>query len=890
MSSQPTAAQSPNHVITAALDALPEGVLLLGDDGRVLYANRLAEALIGRPSVVGECAWDGQAPTADSIRERLMRLQTEGGSATFEDHGFRDGQWLLYNAHATPQGVLLMVRPVDRPQPHGVNPIDSLPSFWHLFEHLPEGVCVVTAADRRCIGVNAAMARLLGMARREDLICPIDEWPRDHAITDVDGDPLPFEHWPVSRALAGDTISNEMMRIYRPALDDWITCSIAAAAVYDEHGQVAMAIITVRDVTEREETRAELQKAVDSLRKSERRFSAFMNHSPLLAWMADGDGRLTYFNDNFARNFRLDPQRDVGRHAREILPPDQADFCIRTSAEALQTNARLERILTSPRADGTVGSFLCVKFVVEDRDRRVAAGIAIDITERARIEEELRLKEQRLRALVEATTDGVWEYNLVTNAVTWSDRLYDLMRIDRSTPIKADVAANRVHPDDVERHNRALTEHIAHNKPYHIEMQVHRGDGTWATVISRGTAVRDDNGKAVFMLGAMQDVTEQRRVEQEVREARDAAQAANRAKDHFLAVLSHELRTPLTPVLLFSSSLERNTSLPDDVREDLSLIRQQVQLEARLIDDLLDLTRIQQGKMLLTLEPMSLNELLQRVAELAAPDAEANGLTLEVDLKASPDLVHGDSVRLHQLFSNVLANAVKFTPARGRIDLRSWTDVNQIVVEVSDTGIGIAPNVMPRVFNAFEQAEQSITRQYGGLGLGLTIGRAITEMHGGEIAASSPGPGGGTTIRITLPLLSEPVEVKEEPAVPAQRRRVLIVEDHEATREAMYRLLQYMGFDVLTADSVRTALRITSEHDYDALVCDIGLPDGLGTDLLKQLRDIRDFRAIALSGYGTDEDIRRSLDAGFEAHLIKPIDFSKLEATMKRLLEDSPAA
>jgi two-component system CheB/CheR fusion protein len=373
------------------------------------------------------------------------------------------------------------------------------------------------------------------------------------------------------------------------------------------------------------------------------------------------------------------------------------------------------------------------------------------------------------------------------------------------------------------------------------------------------------------------DITDRKRAEEALAAAKLIAEQANRAKDHFLAVLSHELRTPLTPVLLAASLLQHRPDLAPEVREMLEMVHRNVEMEVRLIDDLLDVTRFAHGKIELKRRSIDLCAVIWSAVEICKFDIEARGLKFGVDLGPNaPYWVEADAPRLQQVFWNLLRNAIKFTPHGGRVDIRCRPNRSHVVVEVNDSGIGIEPETLPRLFNAFEQLDHAITRQFGGLGLGLSISKTLVEMHGGTIEARSEGKGKGATFRIRLSL-SAPISQSEAslPAASPQQvdrpLRVLQVEDHGVTAKIMRLLLTAEGHMVETASDVASALELASQHSFDLLISDLGLPDGSGHDLLRQLRTHgHAFPGIALSGYGQDEDIQRSREAGFAIHLTKP--------------------
>jgi signal transduction histidine kinase len=366
--------------------------------------------------------------------------------------------------------------------------------------------------------------------------------------------------------------------------------------------------------------------------------------------------------------------------------------------------------------------------------------------------------------------------------------------------------------------------------------------------------------------------------------ARAEAERANLAKDQFLAMLSHELRTPLTPVLTSVIALEEENELPEKFRESLQMIRRNIELEARLIDDLLDLTRISKGKVQLNLEIVEADTLLRNALEVCQAEIDKKHLRLQVDLSAQKVRLKADSARLQQIFWNIIKNAVKFTPKGGQIHIRTSNDSgDRLQVEVTDTGLGIDSESMPKVFEAFEQGE-SIQR--GGLGLGLAISKALVEAHKGTITAKSAGRNKGSTFTVLFPTSTEATVAAKpiiSPRLPErQSRRVLLVEDHEDTNHALTNLLRRSGYHVHSANSVQSALDLAANQEFDVLISDLGLPDGSGIDLMRKLNSGRPLLAIALTGYGTEDDIRKSYDGGFSHHLVKPIDVNKLDLLIQQ--------
>src|SRR5438067_2130043 len=400
------------------------------------------------------------------------------------------------------------------------------------------------------------------------------------------------------------------------------------------------------------------------------------------------------------------------------------------------------------------------------------------------------------------------------------------------------------------------------------------------------TVLRDDKGNIRGYSKVTRDITDQIR-SREVEAEKIAAEKASKAKDDFLAALSHELRTPLTPALAAASYLEDNAKLPPEFAEDVQLIRRNVQLQARLIDDLLDLTRITRGKLHLDLESCDAHSIIRNAIEIASSTIAGKKLTVSTKLQAKRHYIVADCIRLQQVFWNLINNAVKFTPIGGEIAIRTFNDESgRFHFEIADNGIGIEPERLDSLFTAFEQADASVNRRFGGLGLGLAICKHLVELHHGTIEAESRGRSFGAMFKVTLEALPEGVETIDldfaGPKAPRKPLRILLVEDHNDTRRTLSRLLTHFGHEVLAADNKQAALEILKAGDFDVLLCDIGLPDGNGYEVVSQARR-RPARTVAITGFGTEEDIRRSSEEGFDLHFVKPIELDSLRTVLDQV-------
>jgi HAMP domain-containing protein/signal transduction histidine kinase/ActR/RegA family two-component response regulator len=358
---------------------------------------------------------------------------------------------------------------------------------------------------------------------------------------------------------------------------------------------------------------------------------------------------------------------------------------------------------------------------------------------------------------------------------------------------------------------------------------------------------------------------------------------SNLAKDQFLAMLSHELRTPLTPVLASALALESESALPEEIRESLQMIRRNVELEARLIDDLLDLTRIDQGKVQLNFEVVDAHTLLQTALEICQAEIDRKHLTRSLNLGARKVHMRADPARLQQIFWNLINNAVKFTPPNGQIIISTGNDSNgQLRVEIEDTGLGIEAEALPKIFDAFEQGGRT---QLGGLGLGLAISKALVEAHEGAIAAQSAGRNRGSKFTLVFPT-REKAETQIAPAASPrlperQPMRILLVEDHEDTNRSLTNLLRRRGYHVQSALNFQSAVNLGETEQFDVLISDLALPDGSGIDLMQKLYSKQPLLGIALTGFGMENDVRKSYEAGFKHHLVKPIDLNKLDSLIQ---------
>ena len=661
-----------------------------------------------------------------------------------------------------------------------------------------------------------------------------------------------------------------------------------------------------------EELRARLQEAeetlsairsgeVDALVVTEQNGEqVYTLHSPDRAWRlmieemrqgaitATSSGLLLWCNVGFARMLRAPAESLVGTPMRAYAAPESRELVDALLARSEPGEAEAT-LLT---ADGSrIPAFLAVSALPVGAEL-VLCLLVTDLTEQKR-NEQLVADERLARSILEHASEALVVCDPQGRILRASGEAHRLRGRNVLLESFGSAFPLELNDPEVPEPGALLARAFSGTRLRGIEAVLDGPGGRLDLMISAGPLWGTEHQVEGCVVTLM-DITSRRQTERELAEAWKAASAMNDAKDTFLATLSHELRTPLTPVLAVLSSLESQERDPQGrMASDLAMMRRNIELEARLIDDLLDLTRISRGKIDLQRAPMDLRQVLEHAVRTSCGEtAAAHQIEVLTDLPSGDWHLWADSSRLTQVFWNLLNNAVKFTPAGGMIRVRLWRDeaLSHLMAEVSDTGIGIEPDLLPRIFDAFEQGEPGATRR-SGLGLGLAISKAIVELHGGKLSVRSAGKDQGATFTVRLPMMRSPVEEPEEAAAAGelssaseQPRHILLVEDHVDTASAIRDLLSDRGYRVSMAGSIAQALTLAASEDgspIDLVVSDLGLPDGSGLDLMRELSDRYGLSGIALSGYGMDEDVRKSHEAGFRKHLTKPIDVRALEDAIR---------
>ena len=611
--------------------------------------------------------------------------------------------------------------------------------------------------------------------------------------------------------------------------------------------------------------------------------------------VTDADGRLTFANATAART--LDAARYVGRPVSELLVRHPARTPDGVTLEPLmhpiaRALAQAQTVIGAELTldlDGRAAIFLVNTVPLRDAQGHLTGTVSVfhDVTGARRLEREAAEHAAQLTTVVDLVDEGIFIIAadgalLFTNGLG-RQLLGDIpsgeLPHERAKRLSIrDLDGQPLTPEQVPS-ARALTGETV--PP--TDVLVSSASGATRRIRVRAHPLRRGHG-AYAAVVTWRDVTEETRALADLEMARAAAEQANQLKDDFIAALSHELRTPLQPILGWTEVLRRHGKLDDVTTRAMEVVHRNIRQQVRLVDDLLDLSRILHGKFMLRFESFDLREQVHAAVEAVEEPAALKRVRLAATLPTEPMPMWGDAARVHQIVSNLLANALKFTPAGGRVGVRLEARERRAVIEVDDTGEGIAETDLPIIFEPFRQGQQSTRR--GGLGIGLDLVRRLTEMHGGTVSVASAGLGHGARFRIELPL-TRPEAPVSPPAVSGrprlERQSVLVIEDNIDTRDVLKLMLEVEGAVVETADGGEDGLRIAERLRPDIVLCDIGLPDIDGLEVARRIRarsHLNVTRLIALTGYGQAEDMRQAVRAGFDAHLTKPVNIDQLIALL----------
>jgi PAS domain S-box-containing protein len=621
----------------------------------------------------------------------------------------------------------------------------------------------------------------------------------------------------------------------------------------------------------------------EALKESEQRFARFMEQLPGLAWIKDLRGRYVYANDAAVKVFRCTWDGLYGKTDEEVFPPETAAQFKANDREALASETGVQFIETLGHGDDTVHHSVVSKFPILGPEGSPAfvGGIAIDITDRLRAEAVLAESEQRFRQLAENIKEVFWMADPQTTEILYISPAYEQVWGQSCEGLYEQPRSflDAVHPEDRERVRVAALEKHSRGEATDEEYRVVRPDGSVRWVRDRGFPVTGANGRVYRMVGIAEDITEKKRAEEALREA-------DRRKDEFLATLAHELRNPLAPLRNAVELLRRAGGDAALMEKARSMMERQLVQMVRLIDDLLDISRITRGKLQLRIERVDLAAVVRSAVEAARPLINAQAHELTAALPPDPIYLDADPIRLAQVFSNLLTNSAKYTEKGGHIWLTAERLGGEVVVSVRDTGIGIAAEHLAHIFEMFSQVSPALERSQGGLGIGLALVRGLVGLHGGTVEGRSAGPGRGSEFIVRLPAADTPAQARQEPREDGEKSRagpkcrILVADDLPDSVDSLAVVLRLAGHDVRTAHDGLEAVQAAATFRPDVVLLDIGMPRMNGYEAARSIREQpwgTGMALIALTGWGQEEDKRRALEAGFDHHLTKPVDPAALE-------------
>jgi PAS domain S-box-containing protein len=637
---------------------------------------------------------------------------------------------------------------------------------------------------------------------------------------------------------------------------------------------------------------ASIPNKLPALRETEERMRSVVNHVVDGIISIDEAGIITTFNPAAERTFGYDAAEVIGKNVNILMPEPYHSEHDGYIANYLNTGIAkiigIGREVIGRRKDGSTFPMELAISVFTLNDRPHFTGIVRDITERKRAEEELRQAEERMRSVVDHVIDGIITIDEHGKVESFNPAAEKLFGYIRSEIIGQNVKVLMPEPYHGE-HDGYISNYLRTSQAKIIgigrEVVGRRKDGSTFPMELAVSAFR--LGPRRCFTGIVRDITERKLLEHELRQRLDDLAEADRQKNEFLAMLAHELRNPLAPICNALHLMKMPGADSQMVDEARDMMERQTHQLVRLVDDLLDVSRIIRGNIELRKEPIDLAAAVTRAVETAHPVIDAHGHQLNISLPEQPVFVEADLIRLSQIIANLLTNAAKYTDVAGRIWLTVEREDEHGVVRVRDSGIGIAPAFLPRIFDVFVQGDRSLARSQGGLGIGLTLVKRLVEMHGGTVAASSAGLGEGSEFAIRLPALSEAQarRVHERSRVQSRvtdalRRRVLVVDDNVDAAKSIAMILKLSGYDVHCVHDGPSALAAAQSYRPDVVVLDIGLPGMSGYEVAQHLRATPEFKRVplvAVTGYGQDEDRRRSKEVGFDHHLTKPVDPNALQ-------------
>ena len=773
---------------------------------------------------------------------------------------------------------------------------ESEAKYRMLFESIDEGFCVVevlfdpagTPCDHRILRANPAFERQTGITNPEGKTA-------SELVPGIE------QYWNDLYAQVIHTGESTRIENRSEALDRWFDVLVSRVGDEAMH-QVA---IVFTDISERKQAENTLQQTAAELKRQLRKLDAIAASVPDFIYTFDLSGRFTYISQSLLDLWQKPSAEATGRNFLELDYPEELAARLQNQIQqVIETRQPLKDETPYTSAVGTRAyEYIFVPMFDAAGAVEAVAGVTRDITDRKQAEAALRESEELKQSILDSSKDCIKVLTLNSEIVYITTGGLCLLEVDDPTDILNASWVDFWQGEDYESAKSAIAAATAGSTGrFQGYLSTYKGTPKWWDSII--TPVRNSAGAIAQLVAVSRDITRQKQAETErehllaqEQAARESAERANRIKDEFLAVLSHELRSPLNPILGWTRLLQSGKLDTARQTNALKTIERNAKLQSQLIEDLLDISRIMQGKLTLTATPVSLPLVILAAIETVQLAADAKQIEILLDVDPSTQPVSGDAARLQQVVWNLLTNAVKFTSNGGQvtIELRQLNQNAQL--RVIDTGKGIHSQFLPYVFEYFRQEDGSTTRRFGGLGLGLAIVWQIVELHGGTVKAESDGEEQGATFIVQLPTLrqassivSEPIQVEADSETHLENVQILLVDDDADTREFEAFLLEQHGATVIATASGLEALQVIDQFTPDLIVSDIGMAEIDGYMLIQQIRERSPSRggqvpAIALTAYAAEIDHKRAIQAGFQRHLTKPLEPAQFISTIVNLLK-----
>jgi PAS domain S-box-containing protein len=676
--------------------------------------------------------------------------------------------------------------------------------------------------------------------------------------------------------LANHTILISKNGTQRP-IDD------SAAPIRSADGEIVGCVLVFRDVTER-------LRAEEALQENDRQFRTLADSMPQLAWIANPDGYIFWYNRRWYEYTGTTFEQMQGWGWQSVHDPRELPKVLERWKSSIATGQSFEMVFPLKGKNGTFRPFLTLVSPQLDEEGRVVRwfGTNTDITETKRAEDD----RQKFVMLAESITDFIGMCDLDAIPFYINQAGLEMVGLEGIKQVSSIPVREFFFPEDQSMIIDEFFPSVLQKGNAEIEVRFRHfktGNALW--MLFKVIALVDSQGNQVGLATVSRDITQRRELEDNLRQLAWDLAEGNRRKDEFLATLAHELRNPLAPVRNALQLMKLAKGNPETIEQARVLMERQIAQMVRLVDDLLDVSRITRGKIDLRRERVDLGSIIQQAVETSLPAIESARQELTMKLPSQPVYLNGDAVRLVQVFSNLLNNSCKYSEPDGSISISAERQGSDVVVTVKDTGIGIPPDMLPRIFEMFTQIDRSLERSEGGLGIGLTLVQRLVELHNGSIQASSEGAGKGSQFIVRLPIVVE----DETPLPPLAKgesklttgRRILVVDDNRDSASSLAMLLRLAGNETQTAFDGLAAVEAAAAFEPDVVLLDIGLPRLNGYEVARKIRAQpwgKEMVLVALTGWGQDEDRKKSKDAGFNGHMVKPVDHTALTKLLAELL------